>query len=647
MTVFLPAWRLLTGLVLASLISSQAIATVSVESNLDALLADARTQQLATDAQWLALLHVNRGGTTRDRGRSYVDDPRFFLAADGADNPAAELEASIRALFAADAPAGDSSARCRFVARHQWLALRLAQPAFNAREACPAYRDWIKPIRAGRVTLVFPGSYLNSPSSMFGHTLLRIDPPAGEEETVWLARAVSFGADTGSSGTSLSYMWKGIAGGYPGRFQVEPYFGKIQHYGRMENRDLWEYPLDLDATETAFLVDHLWEVHDISFDYYFFDENCSYRLLELIEVARPSLALTNAWRFSEAPVNTVRVLRNAGVARDALLRPSAERELRARIAALNEDEENLVLALQQDAAVLQSEVFRKLTPERQGVVVATAYANFVYRSRKKKGRDSGLAAHGLQLLRAINTHPKAEPVNAGVTPAPETGHPTHRISLGGGALANEGLGDGAGTEFVQLGARITYHDMLDPLHGYMPGAELEMGDFALRSNPNGDLKLEYFDLISVFSLGARDRFFRGWSWRVHAGIERQPMADMRLHSSRLFEGGGGLAWRLGDVYVRAYGEARLEHSGSHDHLLDFAAGPSLGLVGQHRRVHWSLDARPLYFSGGMQRSEARAALQWQLEKSWGLRFETRWRGVDGGGQDAEFTDAQIILHHYY
>lgn len=647
MTCFLSNPWLRRCLMALALLACASPLQAAGQSRVDALMARAQSLSLAADPQWLALLHVNRGGTSRDRGRSYVDDPRFFLAPEGADEHAAELVATIRALFAEDAATGDGSPRCRFVARHRWLANALGEPQPDAHAECPAYREWMKPIKAGRTTLVFPGSYLNSPSSMFGHTLLRIDPPAGEESTVWLSRAVSFGADTGGSGTSLTYMWKGIFGGYPGRFQIEPYFTKIQHYGRMENRDLWEYPLDLDAKETAFLVDHLWEVHDINFDYYFFDENCSYRLLELVEVARPSLRLTDRWRFSEAPVNTVRALREAGVGQAPALRPSAERELRARIATLDDHEQALALALQRDAGALRSDAFLALPPPRQARVVATAYANLVYRSRKQKGRDPVRAEHSLQLLRQINAQPVPEDAPPPTPPAPEAGHRTHRVSLGTGLAAGNGLGDNAGREYTLLGARITYHDLLDPLPGYLAGAGLEMGDFSLRAGNDGTLKLEQFDLVSVFSLGVRDRFFRGWSWRVQVGADRQPMEDMQLHGAPLLEGGGGMAWRVGDVFLRAYGEARLEHNGVHANLLDLGAGPALGAVGQHGRVSWQLDARPLYFGGGLVRQEARAALQWQIDRSWGLRAEMRWREAADDLRDAEFTDAQIVLHHYY
>lgn len=617
------------------------------DAGIDTLLARAGALGLASDPQWLALLHVNRGGTSRDRGNSYVDDPGFFLARDGKRDFAAELDATIRALFAAGAASGDDSPACRFVARHRWLAAQFGQPPPDPRATCPAYAAWRQTVSAGSMTLVFPGSYLNSPSSMFGHTLLRIDPPAEEASTVWLSRAVSFGADTTGADGSLPYIWKGLAGGYAGYFQVEPYFTKIQHYGRMENRDLWEYPLDLDAQETAFLVDHLWELQQTRFDYYFFDENCSYRLLELLEVARPSLQLTDRWRFAEVPVNTIRSAREPGLAQAPLLRPSAERELRSRVGELTAAERELALALVADAAVAGREDFRALPRDRQALVLSAAHATMVYRARKRDGRDPVRAERSLALLRAINALGVGPTSAVQDVAAPESGHRTHRLALGAGSRADGGLQDDATrSDYAVLGVRASYHDLLDPLSGYLPGAELEMFDAELQMRA-GNLRLERFDVANVFSLVPRDRFFGGWSWRVRGGLERQPMPDLDEHTARYFEGGGGLAWQAGGVLARVFIEGRIEHNGAHEHLVDAGAGPALGIVGQHARASWSLDARPLKFGDGFERAEARAAVQWHLGREWGLRAQLRWRAVEQGVAEREITDAQLVLHRYF
>ena len=143
---------------------------------LGAQAADLET--LADQPRWRALLHINPGATLRDRQRSYVDDDDFFLAEDGADHPLAELRATRRALAPADA-----AERCRFPARYRFLAEHLGwnDPAPFAH--CADYQEWRAAVHAKRAVLVFPASYLNSPSSMFGHTLMRLDQ--GEDGAVW------------------------------------------------------------------------------------------------------------------------------------------------------------------------------------------------------------------------------------------------------------------------------------------------------------------------------------------------------------------------------------------------------------------------------------------------------------------------------
>ena len=68
----------------------------AASSYLDELLARAEALQLHQDRYWQILLHYKpaRGGV-----ESLIDDPRFFLAATGKNDPAAELAATLEALF--------------------------------------------------------------------------------------------------------------------------------------------------------------------------------------------------------------------------------------------------------------------------------------------------------------------------------------------------------------------------------------------------------------------------------------------------------------------------------------------------------------------------------------------------------------------
>ena len=137
-------------------------------------------EQLAQQPRWQALLHINPGATLRDRQRSYVDDADFFLALDGATNPASELAATVKALEQEGAPA-----RCRFPARYRFIAEALGWRQTEPFAHCADYLEWRRSVHAKRAVLVFPASYLNSPSSMFGHTLLRLDQ-GDDDGAVWL-----------------------------------------------------------------------------------------------------------------------------------------------------------------------------------------------------------------------------------------------------------------------------------------------------------------------------------------------------------------------------------------------------------------------------------------------------------------------------
>ncbi len=148
---------------------------------------------------------------------------------------------------------------------------------------------------------------MNNPSSMFGHTLLRFDRAGQDEKTRLLSYAVNYGAVTGND-NGLLFAVYGLTGGYPGTYSVMPYYQLVRQYTDFENRDIWEYQLNLTPAEVRRLLEHLWELREQYADYYFFDENCSYQLLFLLDVARPGLRLADRFPVYAIPVDTVRAV---------------------------------------------------------------------------------------------------------------------------------------------------------------------------------------------------------------------------------------------------------------------------------------------------------------------------------------------------
>jgi len=308
-------------------------ADTPAQTHLRALQQQARQLNLASSAMWRTLLHYQVHPLTR-RDRSLADDPDFFLAPEGARHPQQELDATLAAFFdTTSRHALDQSAACRFVARYQWLdeQLHFDQGVMPAAD-CTRYQQWRAGINADKVTLIFPSAYLNSPASMYGHTFLRLDPKpsAGQAASPLLSYAVNYAAN-GDSGEGLAYAFKGLSGLYAGAFTNAPYYLRIREYNDLENRDIWEYELNLTPKEIERLLAHTWELGPTRFDYYFFDENCSYHLLSLLDAARPELALSDKFTWWAIPLDTVRaVTQSPGLLKAVQYRPSNSTELRYR-----------------------------------------------------------------------------------------------------------------------------------------------------------------------------------------------------------------------------------------------------------------------------------------------------------------------------
>jgi hypothetical protein len=270
--------------------------TASAATYPDELIARSRELRLSERREWHRLLHYTSNLVTPGF-HSLADAPRFFLASDGKTSPQNELETTLASFFSEIKETDkDQNPQCAFIARYSWLDRELHfDPALMIKQTCKRFDDWYKALDPTGLTLVFPAASLDNTSSMYGHTLLRVDAKDQNDRTRLLAYSISYAANTNET-NGLVFVVKALAGGYPGTFSIMPYYLKVREYSDMENRDIWEYELNLSPEEVDRVLKHAWELGPIYFDYYFFDENCSYYLLELLETARPDLQLTRDFR---------------------------------------------------------------------------------------------------------------------------------------------------------------------------------------------------------------------------------------------------------------------------------------------------------------------------------------------------------------
>lgn len=567
---------------------------------------------LAKHERWLALLHWNQGTTFRNRNRSYVTDDAFFLSPHGRYDALSELEATVKALK----PEG-SVERCLFPARYRFLSEQLHWPLEGAFDHCEEYQEWRSIVPSGRVVLVFPAAYLNSPSSMFGHTLLRLDASDSDEQSSWLSWAVNFGAVMDDE-ASILYIYRGLAGSYPGYFSTVPYHTKIQEYAHIENRDMWEYSLDLNDNERSWLIEHLWELQNIRFDYYFLDENCSFRLLELMEVARPNTGVLSDFRFTEIPVDTVRTMVEAGFVEQGGYRPSKAVELKALSAGMSANERRLARRLVKQPDY-NAAPFAELSLSEQRRVVKAAYELLRFQQRNKE-RDAVAASKSMELLRRLNTYPQEPDIKPIKPSQPELGHGTKMLALTGGALEKEGYG--------QLEYRWAYHDWFDPPTGFLEGAQIEAFSLKLRYDNTEKLELQELKLVDIRSLAPRDTFVKPISWYVQGGFERLVVEEDYSLTSYI-EAGPGMSWQWGDVRPYAFASARLEHTRLHRGNMEFGTGAMLGALWYAPNgVVLGAGAESIYFFRDKTRHQGHMTISVPVARQHAIRFSAKhqaWR----------------------
>jgi hypothetical protein len=574
-------------------------------------LDDQRLQQLANDPFWLSLGHYEAGKVSG--WRSYVSDKKFFIAADGAHHPDAELKATVDALYA-PASLGEKHAQCVYPARTRWLKDQLHLNDLPAVD-CNEFKQWFKDVAPHSAVLIFPAAYLNSPSSMFGHTLLRIDQAdVQSNNTALLSYAINFGAYIEGSDNSILYAWKGLMGGYPGLFALVPYQEKLSEYRSLENRDLWEYRLNLTQVETERMVEHVWELKQIQFDYFFFDENCSYRLLELLQVARPGLRLTEQFPLTAIPTDTVKAVKDAGLVEKIDYRPSRERELLERAKPLDSDEQQWVLKVSDDQKQLQAPAFKAIAKDRQALIIDAAYRLGRYRANGLE-RDTERSQRSFELLRAINQNP-APDLKIAPPGLPENGHESRTWQAGIGTRGDKAFGE--------YGLRLAYHDLNDNAEGFPLGAQIEILQMKLRQYEGNHWQLQQLDLATIRSLTPRNALLQPWSWQVTGGLERVPGKHDDETLVAHVNGGAGGTWQLRDDMLGfALGTVRVEHNNDFSEAISPAAGFNTGVLWKNPLGNLSLEAKGDFFTNGEVRRSISLNQQWELSRNLGLRLSAQ------------------------
>ncbi|HNX58008.1 MAG TPA: DUF4105 domain-containing protein, partial [Spirochaetota bacterium] len=278
--------RRLTFAVISGIIVSVSMAAyaangadnVDMVDTVDTLLERAHELKLSDSTYWRVIMHYHESSGGWE---SEIDDPRFFLAADGKNNPSSELDATIRLLFSGK----ESAESLRFTGRYEWLMRTLNPKGLRNAALDKEVGKVIAQFDPWKMTVLFSDEYPGAIESAFGHVFLGVYPREGSSaKKIVLNYAGDMKKDP-----YYVVPFKGLFGGYQGKYSIQDYERKVTGYGKNERRAVWEYDMNCTREEIERVVLHLHELDTIYCNFYFLDENCSQKLQSLMQPARPEM----------------------------------------------------------------------------------------------------------------------------------------------------------------------------------------------------------------------------------------------------------------------------------------------------------------------------------------------------------------------
>lgn len=533
--------------------------------------------KLAQDQQWIDLLHFRPTGLGLIR--SQVKGSDFFLAKDGFKNADSELQATIKGLLSTE-KLDEEHPICKFPARKMWLQKKIgiSESAFP-KPYCKLYLFYRERMKAHSISVVFSSYYADSPSSAFGHTLFKVNKKAKNEvgQNDLLDWGIGY-AGVVTTDMALLYIYNGLTGGFKGEFSSVPYYMKVREYNDYEARDMWSYELNMTPEEIDFFLDHIWEVGDSYFDYYFLTQNCGFHMLTALEAAVPRYKLVDKVPLWVIPSDALKAITDTeGMVKDISWRPSLYAQLKARFDSLNIEEKKIFKKMQKSKSVTE---LANVSDDKSKAALMDAFVLFydVENAKKIAADDPELLEERNKLLSYRSRLPSIDDIK--IPPPsqsqPHISHPSARFMLIQQNDNKNYVGD-----VTQFNLRFALNDALDPSEGYPKYSTVEMFTFAAAHNRKlNSTHLSEFQFLNIESLAPIDEISFKKSWGAAVGWKRYFEPNCYDCSVTEAKVGWGLAGELVRDKLLGFGilYGRFQSSPDMEKGYDFVAEPRFGVI---------------------------------------------------------------------
>jgi len=510
--------RFLITLLLIGLSGLLKAADYPVSSSPASLQNQALSKELYSHPDWLRLLQYLP--TLRAGYRSEVLSDSSFLSNDGRENPKQELIANIsKMLVSPKADEEDNHPRCKFIARYDFLSQHLAFPAKVQNIECAKFEDWINVDEIESVSVVFASGYFRNPASFFGHPLLKFNRGKGNH---LLDITLNNGAVVPDNENPISYVIKGVFGGYESAFSDTRFYQLNHSYSESDLRDLWHYELSLTNEEIKRLIYYSWELLDHRFAYKFFSKNCGYFLENLFSYAigerisprNPIYTVPSSMFFNLVQSHQEK----GGVIKKIHRVPSRQSRFREKFAALKKVERIAVRKF------IDTEKLNESLDQRSRIrIIDTLSDYYLFLSSREKSKEQKQVLQGTRrklFAKRIKLSKSDHLVwpDTSVATAPHSGN---LPSLSRASVTyNDKLGSGLG-----LRIRPVSYDLTDLDQGRVANSKLNMFNSEILLS-DGRVRIRRFDLVDIVSLNISETGLpkdggRGWGLRFGAELANE------------------------------------------------------------------------------------------------------------------------------
>jgi len=570
---------------------------------------------LSQNIRWTRLLQYR--SPFIGKSHSIIDNKNFFFSKDGDENPFNELTETIKAFQKTtyNKKAFKWHPQCAFPARLKFIKKNtgLKFPP----QKCTDFLWWKNRINAKSLSLVFSSYYKGNPSSIFGHTLLKFntDKEGGKLSDFTFNFAADVGPDKG-----ITYIINGLTGGYHGVFSTDPYYVKINDYVQGESRDVWEYLLKLNDDEVDWVLKHIWELKTNGIlDYYFLDENCSFIILAILDVARLDWNTSRGFHFYTLPVTTVKRVNEVNGFSSVFYRPSFRKKMMARLGFLNIEQRNKYFDL------INNKNYLKKIKDKRVLEAYIAYLRFRQYEEGDNGNDIKAIRKDIRraLIKRARVGGKTKTIDdqikvKNIHDDPIKSHKTYTMKLNIGS-------HNFYKNYVDYKFRFGIHDMMNNGLGLPRFSNIEVlslkSRYLLESKKLNIEEVVFIDLLTLINF---DKLTKEKSWGVRVSIEKQDdfISDKLFFKLRPVYGVS--KYLLNDLFsLFALATFDVE-MGSFDNGQNYRIGPglSLGIIGYFTD---KLKSRLTFDYGndllGKYISKSRLSCSYDLSYSFNSSFE--------------------------